>query len=136
METTKIESIKKIIKNNSSVLAVYLFGSQARGKSNKYSDIDIAVLFDNKIRREEYTDRQIALMNFLSKSLKRETDVVVLNRAPLFLRYLILKEGKKIYERPGRDEHRFEAMAIVQYFDFLPVKTRIENALLSKIREA
>ncbi len=70
----------------------------------------------------------------LSNILKKEVDVVALNQAPLFLRYHILKEGKKIYERKDRNEHNFEAQAILQYFDFLPVKTLIENGMLAKIK--
>ena len=136
MKSTTSEHIKAIIKTDSSILAVYLFGSQVKNRSNKYSDIDIAVLFDEEVKEEKYTDRQIAIITNLTGYLNKEIDVVVLNRASLFLRYHILKEGEKIYERPGRNEHNFEALSIMQYFDFLPIKNRIENGILSKIKEA
>ena len=135
-EDMKTNDINKIVKEDDSILAVYLFGSQAKHKSNKYSDIDIAVLYNDKVRPEEYTDRQIALMNNISRALNKETDIIVLNRAPLFLRYTVLKEGLRIYERAGRNEHNFEAVSIIQYLDFLPIKNRIEDGLLRKIREA
>lgn len=132
LNKTSIDFFKK----DKSIFAVYLFGSQANGRTNKYSDIDIAVLFDDKITKGEYTQRQIAITMNLTAALNKEIDVIVLNRASLFLRYHILKEGIKIYERFDRTEHNFEAQAIVQYFDFLPVKNRIENGLISKIKEA
>ncbi len=136
MEKPKINLINSSFKKDKSILLSYIFGSEVKGKTNKYSDIDIAVLFDNKIKEEEYTDKQIAIITNLSEVLNKEIDVVVLNRASLFLRYHILKEGVKIYERPDRDEHNFEAKAIIDYFDFLPIKNRIENGMLAKIKEA
>lgn len=136
MEKIKIDSIKNILKQDNSIIVVYLFGSQIKGKSSKYSDIDIAILFDDKVKKEEYTDKQIAIINNLSSILSKEIDVIVLNQTSLFLKYHILKEGIRIYEKPDRGQHDFEAKAIVEYLDFLPIKNRIENGLLTKIKEA
>lgn len=130
-----VDLINKIFKKDDSILAVYLFGSQVKGKPHKYSDVDIAVLFEDTIKKQDYTDKQIAIMPNLSKILNKETDVIILNQASLFLRYHIFKDRIKIYERPDRNEHDFEALAIIQYFDFLPIRNRIENGLLTKIKE-
>lgn len=136
MEKQKIKLITTVLKQDNAILAVYLFGSQAKGKARKYSDIDIAVLFDKNVREKDYTDKQVDIMTNLSGFLNKEIDVIVLNTASLFLRYHILKSGMKIYERPRRTDHSFEALAIVQYLDFLPIKNRIENGLLAKIKGA
>lgn len=130
-EVMKRRAINKYLKGDNTILSVHLFGSQSKGKSNKYSDIDIAVLFDNSVGEKDYTDKQISLMSDLSKALNKEIDVIILNRASLFL-----KEGIKTYERPDRNEHNFEALAIMQYLDFLPIKNRIENRLLLKIKKS
>ncbi|MBI4846926.1 MAG: nucleotidyltransferase domain-containing protein [Candidatus Omnitrophica bacterium] len=134
LKSDKIKVINNIFNDYESILVAYLFGSQSRNKENKYSDVDIAILFDNSVKKEEYTNIQIEIMNNLSRELDKEADVVVLNRASLFLKYHVLKDGIKIYERKDRNEHNFEAQAIVQYLDFLPVKNRIEKSLLAKIR--
>lgn len=136
IESEKTDLISRVIKKDSTVFAAYLFGSQIKGKSNKYSDIDIAILFDDEVKEEDYTDKQIAIMANLNKALNKETDIIVLNKSSLFLKYHILKEGIKIYERSGRKEHNFEAYTIIQYLDFLPIKNRIEKGLLSKIKKA
>lgn len=135
MEKTEIDLIKDTLKNDNSILAIFLFGSLVKDKLNKYSDIDIGILFDNEVKVQDYTDRQIEFANNLNEALKREVDIIILNRAPLFLKYHILKEGVKIYERPNRDDHSFEARSIIEYLDFLPVRNRIENAMLAKIKE-
>lgn len=136
MEKIKIDLIKNILKNYNSILAVFLFGSQIKGKTNRYSDIDIGILFGNEVKVQDYTDKQIEITNNLNGALKREVDIIILNRAPLFLKYLVLKEGLKIYEHPDRTDHSFEARAIIEYLDFLPIKNRIENGILTKIKEA
>lgn len=35
------------------VVAFYLFGSAARGRTHKLSDVDVAVLFDERVKGEE-----------------------------------------------------------------------------------
>lgn len=136
MDKRKIDLINSALKKDDSILVAYIFGSQIKHKANKYSDIDIAVLFDDKVKEEDYTDKQIAIMTDASRTLNKEIDVVVLNRASLFLKYHILKEGMKTYERPDRTNHNFEAYAVIQYLDFLPIKNRIEDGMLKKIKEA
>lgn len=136
MEEGEINLIKDYAMHDNSILAIFLFGSQVKGKTNKYSDIDIGILFDEKIKKENYTDTQISIITNLTDRLNKEVDVIILNKASLFLKYYILKDGVKIYERAGREEHNFEAISILQYFDFLPIKNRIENGLLRKIKEA
>ena len=132
----ELEKISNVFKKESALLAVYLFGSYASGNPHRYSDIDMAVLFDKTVNPEDYTDKQIDLAVSLGRLLGREADVVVLNRAGSFLKYIVLKNGLRVYERPDRSERGFEARAIVEYFDFLPIKNRIEEGILSKIKKA
>ena len=132
----ELEKISNVFKKESALLAVYLFGSYASGNPHRYSDVDMAVLFDKTTNPEDYTDKQIDLVVSLGRLLGREADVVVLNRAGSFLKYIVLKNGLRVYERPDRSERGFEARAIVEYFDFLPIKNRIEEGILSKIKKA
>lgn len=132
----ELEKISNVFKKEGALLAVYLFGSYASGNPHRYSDIDMAVLFDKTVNPEDYTDKQIDLAVSLGRLLGREADVVVLNRAGSFLKYIVLKNGLRVYERPDRSERGFEARAIVEYFDFLPIKNRIEEGILSKIKKA
>ena len=89
---TELEKISSVFKKESLILAAYLFGSYVGGSPHKYSDIDIAVLFDKMVNPEDYTDKQIDLAVNLGRLLGREADVVVLNRAGSFLKYNVLKK--------------------------------------------
>ena len=49
-----VESIIKVLENESDILFAYLFGSYAKGTQNEKSDIDIAVyLIDEKILEKD-----------------------------------------------------------------------------------
>ena len=128
------KAIKSYAKKQKDILCVYLFGSTASGKENKFSDVDIAVLFDDNVGQEEYGQRMLSMMDDLSMELDKNVDIVVLNRANSFLRFKIIKSGIRVYERPDRGSRLFEARSVVEYFDFLPIREMLEKALIANIR--
>jgi len=130
-----IESIKKYFSTQKDVVCAYIFGSFAKGKQNLYSDLDIAVLLNPYLDQKEYVDRQIAIMIELSRVLDVETDIIIINRANTFLKFQIFKYGKRIYERKDRKNRAFEAKALLEYFDFLPIRILLESGLIRKIKE-
>lgn len=127
--------IREYFGKQESVLCVYLFGSTATAKENKFSDVDVAVLFDNSLPQEQYTQKSLSIMDELSSILDRNMDVLALNKASSFLKFQIIKDGLLIYERRDRVKRDFEANAIVEYFDFLPVRKKLETALIKSIKE-
>lgn len=95
----------------------------------------MAVLFTNDVPREEYSHRSLQSVDDLSRMLDKEVDVVALNSADSFLKFQILKNGLRIYERQDRNGRDFEARAMMEYFDFLPVRRRLEEAFVRHINE-
>ncbi len=130
-----IETTQQYFAQQKDVLCVYLFGSFASGKIHQESDVDLAVLFTNDVPREEYRQRSLQSVDDLSRILDKEVDVVVLNSADSFLKFQILKAGLRIYERQDRKGRDFEARAMMEYFDFLPVRRRLEEAFVRHINE-
>lgn len=130
-----VNMIKSYFAKEKDVLCAYLFGSTATGKENKFSDVDIALLFDNDVSAAQYTQKCLSIMDNLSHILNKDVDVVILNSASSFLKFQIIKNGLKIYERPDRIGRDFEAKAIIEYFDFLPVRRKLEMALINSIKE-
>lgn len=117
------------------ILCVYLFGSFAKNKDNQFSDIDVAILFNENTAKEQYSTRILSFIDELSKLTNKEIDAVALNSSNTFLKYQIIKEGLRLFEstRPGRD---FEAKAIIEYFDYIPIRKRLEKGLINKIKGA
>jgi predicted nucleotidyltransferase len=130
------ETVRSYFAQQENILCAYLFGSFAARKENKFSDIDIAVLFDELMPRKEYSRLILSMMDSLSLILDRNVDIVVLNNADSFLKFQVIKKGERIYERPDRRKRDFEAMAVIEYFDFLPVRERLEAAVISGIKGA
>ena len=69
-----IEKLKNFLENDTNILFAYLFGSFAKGEEHVRSDVDIAVYF-----KEESFDEQLRVIYELSKLVKRDVDLVVLN---------------------------------------------------------
>lgn len=93
------------------VIAIYLFGSFARGDSNRESDVDLAVLaarpIDSNLRFE--------LEGRLEEKLRQSVDLVDLRRASAVFRVQILKDATLLVDGdPGR-RAEFECFALSNY---------------------
>lgn len=130
------ETVRDYFAKQKDALCVYLFGSVAAGKENRFSDVDIAVLFDERTPHEEYSRRVLSMMDELSGLLDKDVDIVVLNAAASFLKFQIIKSGVRIYERPDRRGRDFESAAVIEYFDFFPIRNKLEAALINGIKGA
>ena len=113
------------------VLAAYVFGSIARGTSGPLSDIDIAVLFRDPTRREEVRGR---LTDALSRRLRSSrVDVIDLDRAPVNLRYHVLRDGRRIVCRDRGRVQRLAAATVREYLDFKPLRDRAFQVMRAAI---
>ncbi len=115
------KDLRAIFKKNG-VLFAYLFGSQIGGEyANKSSDVDIAVMLPVKMSKEERFGLRLRLAGEISKVLKKEADIIILNDTKsLFFKYVIVKEGEIIYEKSAVEPAEFESLILGLYFDFRP----------------
>lgn len=110
------------------MIAVLLFGSRAKGRATRASDVDVAVLFE-----EKHVPDFRAQMNFkeeLGGELRAEIDLVVLNKANPILKHQIFTQGKKILENDSSRTTAFQVKSLFQYDDLKRVRAPIEKALL------
>ena len=121
---------KKIFQKERGILFCYLFGSQTTKNTVSDSDVDLAVFFE-KNQVNDFFERRLELIGELSKLLGKEADVVVLNTAPPFLRYVVLKESKLIFERDKGKRIDFEPKSLNEYFDFKPILEKYHQRLLT-----
>jgi hypothetical protein len=125
-----IKELKGFLQQEEGILFCYLFGSQATGTSISKSDIDIGLFFD-KDQVDDFFEKRLELIGEISKLLKKDTDIVVLNTASSFLKYVVLKEGKIIFERSQDKRVDFELKALNDYFDFKPVLEKYNQRVLN-----
>ncbi|MFP3975107.1 MAG: type VII toxin-antitoxin system MntA family adenylyltransferase antitoxin [Chloroflexota bacterium] len=100
------------------IVAVILFGSQARGESSPTSDVDVCLV----LRPGSYTPSSL-LEKRLTYLKEGEADVHIFSQLPLYIRHRVLKEGKillcrdeeLLYEIAFRTAQAFEDYKYTYY---------------------
>ncbi len=130
-----IKRITDYFKGRDEVSALYIFGSAAIGKETAESDIDIAVLInDRKKGRKTYESLKKTYYSASPRFSLRTIDIVVLNTAPTFLKHRIIKTGKIVFDRNRRLRVRFVANAIIEYLDYKPIEDICLKAVAGRFR--
>lgn len=96
-----LKVLKDYFEGRKDIAFAFLFGSAARGKIREEADVDIAVYFwpEKEVEWEAFGktykgERRIALD--LERLLKKEIDLIVLNRARAILADEIVRRGQPI----------------------------------------
>lgn len=117
------------------VVAVYLFGSFARGKPRKMSDVDIAVLTADRSGNPG-SSRHLDYIVAASKALGTDRlDLVILDSAPIALRHAVFRDGKLLFVRNPRVLAQFREESLRQYLDTVPLRAEYAAAFFRRIRE-
>lgn len=112
------KKLNKIFKENQVALA-YLFGSAARGKLTPLSDIDIAVLFLDKVKENDYFNKALRLAHEIGNVFEIDrVDVVNLKTAtsPLLKHNAVFK-GKLIFGKDRKKQFELESGIMKEYED-------------------
>ena len=104
-------------------VAVYLFGSIARGEATDASDVDVAVLFD-KAPESTLSGAALTLEGDIERRLGRPVDLLNLNRAPSDLVHRVLRDGVIVFDGDRSRRLRFEVDKRNEFFDMEPVRRR------------
>jgi predicted nucleotidyltransferase len=116
------------------VVALYLFGSVARGSASAESDIDLGVLLAG--RPAATLDGRLADYEAaLERALGRPVQIVILNDAPPDLAYRVLRDGRVLLERDRAARLRFEVRTRNLYFDLLPYLTQYRTRALARVSQ-
>lgn len=126
-----IEQLRSFFSSREDVVAVYLFGSHAKGTQNEHSDVDIAVLFE-RLKVPSLQD-YLKLVAELSTLLRKETDVIILNNADTVLKCQIFKHGVIVFERDRIASRRFVAQGIMEYIDLSYNRSIAEKAMYKRL---
>ena len=110
-------------------LEAYLFGSRARGRARRDSDIDVAVYVDEARARDGVWGYRAELTTDLMVALgTNDIDVVLLNHAPILLYHRVLRDGVRVLSRDLRATTTRAGQALSRYFDFLPQLDKMDAA--------
>lgn len=106
MDTKIVKELKKYFGNREDIVLAFLFGSRASGRARPSSDWDIAVYIKTNDAPELESQREFPeesnIRTELSRLLKNEYDLVVLNRARPSLVFSILNSGLPLSIKSSR----------------------------------
>ncbi|MCA8966518.1 MAG: nucleotidyltransferase domain-containing protein [Planctomycetes bacterium] len=122
-----VDRIRAALAPREEILEAYLFGSQATGRAQPHSDVDVAVFVDAERATHSGFGYPAELTTALMAALRRnDVDVVVLNQADPVLYHRVLRDGVRVLARDLAATTTREAYAFSRYFDFLPQLAKME----------
>lgn len=126
----------EFFKTQDNVISVYLFGSRASDSAGPLSDIDIAVLLREGLEKGIYSEKEIDYFSKANDILHTdEVSLVLLNKAPLTIKYGVITDAKILFSRDEEARLSFEERVIDEYMDFRPVLEEYDREFLMQIRE-
>ncbi len=106
-----IEKIIEKARNDKNIIAVFLFGSYARGEKS-YRDVDIALLLKNETADSMQKKAEYSVSDIF--------DISILNELPLFISSKVLEEGKLLYVSDHSALEEFSMKIVKGWADFKP----------------
>ncbi|PSG98901.1 MAG: hypothetical protein BRC29_02110 [Nanohaloarchaea archaeon SW_7_43_1] len=119
----KIKNRKDLFQGRD-IVAVYLYGSFAKGESDEKSDLDIGVLFEDYEGLEQVVDLEEALEPCFDK----EIDLRPLNVDDIVFKKEVVKTGELVFELKRDKRCKFEESVMRKYLDMKPYIQRYYNS--------
>ena len=127
------KKVVEFLSKQECVKLAYLFGSVAEEKEGKLSDVDLAVFLDESLNKKEILNLQLKLISELTSILKTDRiDLIVMNNAPLLLKYNIIKHGK-ILKQDMETKIRVESEILSDYLDMKYYINRHTNIAIKRM---
>ena len=108
---------------------MYIFGSQASGRTTPSSDVDVAVLTERAPSALERLD----IAEDLSGIVGRDVDLVILDDASPIIAMQVLRSGQLVIDADPHARAELEIRTLTAYADLKRVRQSIEQALARRM---
>ena len=132
MNNKLIKKLTAYFNAKSEIIAVYLFGSYARGKEHPSSDIDIGLLFETKDPSLIKKMTETVIID-LSRILRKDIHPVILNLAGEELLRQVFLKGKCILVKNPKKLARYKMTTFSRIADFAYYKNQMQSGLIRNI---
>jgi len=119
--------IASICEAEPAIAAAYVFGSVARERAKPSSDIDVALLLNEK-KTADFS--VLDFITTLEKQMESKADVVILNKADDTLKFEVRRKGRLVFERSEEYRKQFEVKSRKFYEDFLYLHEKYVKSVL------
>jgi predicted nucleotidyltransferase len=113
----------------------YLYGSRAKGRARRDSDVDVALMLTPIAARDAPFERIQRYAPPLMVVAGTDLDLVFLNDAPSLLAHRVLRDGILIHEKDTLARIRFQASTVTRYLDTKPMREIFISAAVTRARE-
>ena len=136
MDKKLSDTISSYFANKDEVLAVYLFGSYAKGTKSHFhlSDIDIGILFDKR-DLDFINEKRNDYIVELARLLRKDIHPVILNSASEELMKQIFSKGKCIIINDSKKLSRFKMTMYSKICDFAYYQDQMKAGFIRKVME-
>ena len=133
LSESDIQKIQGYFAAQKDVVAVYLYGSFAKGTTHPGSDIDFAVLF-NKPTKDFHRISKI-YSDLCDLKLPEEPEVRDINlvQSPVFLLNVI--QGRLLFSSDEQKKNKFEVAVLRQYYDTQRLRDLRYDYMQKRLRE-
>lgn len=127
------DSLQALGQEHPEIVAIYLFGSEAKGRAGPLSDLDVALLLEEpkEAHKRDFMPHLLLVSEVTHACRKFDVDVVMLNEATPLLAYEVIHGGQLLYEADHNRRVEFEARAIQHYLDLVPLY-RVSRSYLKR----
>ena len=126
------KNISKVLEKHKEILFGYLYGSIAKGKARKGSDIDIGIFLKKDFKKNTFYEVDLALEIEKETNLKN-VEIVVLNNKSLRFVNQVLRYGKLIFSRNEKERIKFETFITNKYIDFKPYYKEYDEMRMKRL---
>jgi uncharacterized protein len=128
-----IEKLKPVFDEDTAIIAAYLFGSRVQGRERPGSDVDIAVLVDDRGYRQDRKALLDRLLPSLGRLLRLDVHILILNDASYLARIEVLSRGRLIYVKDDLVLAQFRTMSYVQFAEYAPYLRQLQEKLKQRL---
>lgn len=116
------------------VTLAYLFGSHARGDADSESDIDIAILAEPSLSKEERRDLRVSLLLAFTQAFPEHlTEIILLQEMPVLLQVNVIREGSLLFAKNPGLRAGYELGVEAKYDDEAPFLEREASLTVQRI---
>lgn len=129
-----IASLKRIATAEPEVVAAYLFGSRALGRSRPDSDLDVAVAYHPRLdaaQREAARRRLVVALADALGAVGERADVLDLARCGSAVAFAAIRDGVLAFARDESARVRLEARIARRYDDDAPHRALFRRAAIA-----
>lgn len=127
------EQLRRCAAELPAVQLAVLFGSTARRRTRRDSDVDVGVLLE-PTDLETRQAVEVALGEVVSRAAGRDLDFVMLDSAPPLLRFQVTRHGELLFEREPGTWTRFKVRAWRDWWDWKPYARMIQDAAIADLK--